>query len=412
MPAIMAAFVPGFVADPAKFEFTVLLARICLPYLALMSLMAAFGAILNGLGKFLAAAFAPVMLNVVLVLTLVVLVTISVGQSQAAFFLSLGVILGGIAQVLIVLWALRAINFLPDLHLPTWDRDIKRFWVLALPAVLAGGITQINIFIGTIIASSADSAISYLYYADRLYQLPLGIIGIAIGVVLLPELSRHLKGNRFDAADKAQSQSLLMAMLLGLPSATALYLLAGPIISVLFQRGAFDAIAASSTASALMVFALGLPAFVLIKVFQPGFFAREDTLTPTLLAAVSVTLNIGLSLLLFPRFSHVGIAIATSASAWVNAICLIGILGARGHFSLSVLELRDHGLIILASALMGGALWQGAAFLAPFLMNSAPTLLQFGALGALIAGGLIIYFALTHFTGVFKLSQLLRQVRQ
>ena len=412
MPSIMALFVPGFVADPVKFEFTVLLARICFPYLALMSLMAAFGAVLNGLGRFLAAAFAPVMLNVVLVIVLAGLVVFSAGRGNAAFFLSLGVVFGGMAQVIIVLWALRTLGFLPDLRMPGWDRDIKRFWVLALPAMLSGGITQINIFVGTIIASGAASAISYLYYADRLYQLPLGIIGIAIGVVLLPELSRHLKGNRLEQAKEAQSKSLLMAMLLGLPSAAALFVLALPIIEVLFQRGAFDVTATVATASALSVFAFGLPAFVLIKVFQPGFFAREDTLTPTLLAAASVSLNIGLSLLLFPEYSHVGIAFATSASAWLNAVCLAGFLSWRGHFFVSGAQGFKHALIFLCSALMAGILWLGASLLAPALSSSGMPLLQFAALGLLIGVGMTFYFAAIHFTGVAKMDDLLAQFRR
>ncbi len=412
MPAIMALFVPGFVADPVKFEFTVLLARICFPYLALMSLMAAFGAVLNGLGRFLAAAFAPVMLNVVLVLLLALLVLLSAGRGDAALFLSVGVVFGGVAQVIIVLWALRLAGFMPDLRPPGWDRDIKRFWVLALPAMLSGGITQINIFVGTIIASGTASAISYLYYADRLYQLPLGIIGIAIGVVLLPELSRHLKANRPEEAKEAQSKSLLMAMLLGIPSAAALFVLASPIIEVLFQRGAFDATATTATAAALSVFAFGLPAFVLIKVFQPGFFAREDTLTPTLLAAASVSLNIGLSLLLFPEYSHVGIAFATSASAWLNAICLAGFLIWRGHFFLSGAQLLRHVLIIFASALMAFVLWAGATVLAPAFSAAALPWLQFTALGVLIGVGLFFYAALIHFTGVAKMGDLLAGFRR
>ncbi|HHG91059.1 MAG TPA: murein biosynthesis integral membrane protein MurJ [Devosia sp.] len=412
MPAIMALFVPGFVADPVKFEFTVLLARICFPYLALMSLMAAFGAVLNGLGRFLAAAFAPVMLNVVLVLVLALLVLLSAGRGDAALILSVGIVFGGVAQVIIVLWALGRAGFMPDLRLPGWDRDIKRFWALALPAMLSGGITQINIFVGTIIASGASGAISYLYYADRLYQLPLGIIGIAIGVVLLPELSRHLKGNRFGEAEEAQNKSLLMAMLLAIPSAAALYVLASPIIQVLFQRGAFDTAATAATAAALSVFAFGLPAFVLIKVFQPGFFAREDTLTPTLLAAASVSLNIGLSLLLFPRYSHVGIAIATSASAWLNAMCLAGFLIRRGHFFLSGRQILHHLIIIFASVLMAFILWAGATVLAPAFSATTLPWLQFGALGALIGVGLYLYAALIHFCGVARMGELLAGFRR
>src|SRR5690606_36601925 len=205
-------------------------------------------------------------------------------------------------------------NFVPALRLPRLDPEVRRFWVLAIPAILTGGITQINIFIGTIIASGADNAISILNYADRLYQLTMGIIGIAIGTVLLPELSRHLKGQREAEARATQEQSLLIAMLLSLPAATALIAMAEPIVRVLFERGAFGALATQQTSQALIAFATGLPAYVLIRVLQPGYFAREVTLTPTAFAGVSVVVNIALSLLLFPAYLHVGIAIATSVS--------------------------------------------------------------------------------------------------
>ncbi len=190
---------------------------------------------------------------------------------------------------------------MPKLQWPRFDREVRRFWVLAIPAVIAGGITQVNIFVGTIIASSADSAIAYLYYADRLYQLPLGIIGIAIGTVLLPELSRHLKGGRDKEADASQNQALLISMLLSMPAATALIALAQPIVSVLFQRGAFSATDTYETAQTMIWFSAGLPAYVLIRVLQPGFFAREDTAAADdLCRHLRWSSTSALSLLLFP----------------------------------------------------------------------------------------------------------------
>ncbi|MCF6344304.1 MAG: murein biosynthesis integral membrane protein MurJ, partial [Devosiaceae bacterium] len=215
MPQLMAIFVPGFVADKEKFEFTVLLARICFPYLAAMSLMAAYGGILNGLGKFLAAAFAPVLLNIVLVIILIFLVfSVEAGAQIAAIWLAIGIFIGGIAQFILVFWAVKSTGFSPKFSRPKINPDVRKFWLLAIPAIFTGGITQINIFIGTIIASSASSALSYLYFADRLYQLPLGLIGIAIGVVLLPELSRHISGGRNVEAKKTMDNSLLFAMVL------------------------------------------------------------------------------------------------------------------------------------------------------------------------------------------------------
>ncbi|MCD7058489.1 murein biosynthesis integral membrane protein MurJ [Pelagibacterium xiamenense] len=413
MEAILVPFVPGFLDDPEKFELTVLLTRICFPYLACMSLMAAYGGILNGLGRFLAAAFAPVLLNIATIIVLVGLVLYQANDPAFdAIWVTIGVMAGGVVQLALVVWALAKTGFMPRFTWPVVDKSVQRFWFLAIPAMLAGGITQINIFVGTIIASQADSAISYLYYADRLYQLPLGIIGIAISVVLLPELSRHLKGGRLAEAETSQNTALLISMLLSLPAATALAALATPIISVLFERGAFDAAATRATADALVAFALGLPAFVLIKVFQPGFFAREDTVTPTVIAGVSVVVNIAISLALFPAFQHVGIAIATTVSAWVNTIALAFLLARRGHFRLPASQIRRHAMILGVALAMALVLWLLAIPLAPWLAANAGTLQKIVALGVLIAVGLAVYFALVHLTGIQKLGTLLARLRR
>lgn len=413
MEALLVPFVPGFVNDPEKFELTVLLTRICFPYLACMSLMAAYGAILNGLGKFMAAAFAPVLLNIATIVVLAGLILYQHNDPTLdAIWVTIGVMAGGVVQLALVVWAVRRCGFLPRFRWPRVDSDTRRFWLLAIPAVLAGGITQINIFVGTIIASQAESAISYLYYADRLYQLPLGIIGIAISVVLLPELARHLKGGRQQQASAAQDNALLISMLLSLPAATALAALATPIISVLFERGAFDAQATRATADALVAFAWGLPAFVLIKVFQPGFFAREDTLTPTALAGLSVVVNIAISLALFPSLAHVGIAIATTVSAWINTVMLVVLLWRRGHFHLPADQIRRHVLILAIAVLMAAVLWGLAHPLATYLSTASGTLVQVLALGLLIALGLVVYFGLIHLSGVQRLGMLVSRLRR
>ena len=330
METLLVPFVPGFLSDPDKFELTVLLTRICFPYLACMSLMAAYGAILNGLGKFLAAAFAPVLLNIATIIVLLGLVLYQSGNPEFdAIWVAIGVMAGGVVQLLLVVWAVNKTGFTPRFSLPRIDSAIRRFWLLAVPAIFAGGITQINIFVGTIIASQADSAISYLYYADRLYQLPLGIIGIAISVVLLPELARHLKGGRLAEADQSQQSALLISMLLSLPAATALVVLAVPVISVLFERGAFDTQATLATADALIAFAWGLPAFVLIKVFQPGFFTPRGHPHPH-----GPCGHIGGSqhrdlARAFPSARTWGIAIATSVSAGSTPSCSRALVAAR-----------------------------------------------------------------------------------
>lgn len=413
MPQIMRVFVPGFVDNPAKFELTVFLSRIMFPYLACMSLMAAYGGILNALDRYFATAFAPVLLNIVNIAALVPLLILAVDDpAKITFWLAIAAMAGGIAQLLLVYLAIRRAGVLPRLALPRLDGEVKRFWILAIPAIIAGGITQINILVGTVIASGSDSVISIIYNADRLYQLPLGIIGIAIGTVLLPELSRHIGAGRETEARQSQGQSLLLAMLFSLPAAAALLSIPEPIVRVLFERGAFDAEATRAVAQTLVGFAVGLPAFVLIRVLQPGFFSRKDTRTPTILAGISVVANIALSLLLFPSLQSLGIALATSISAWINVLCLGVLLARRGYFALTVPELRKHALVLGSSAVMGAALFLLASRAGAIFAPGAPLLLQIAALFSICLYGTVVYFALVHFTGALPLGQLLGRLRR
>lgn len=411
MPQIMIAFVPGFVDDPEKFDLTVLLTRIMFPYLACMSLMAAYGAILNTLGRFFAAAFAPVLLNIVNIAVMVPLATFWVQDPRdATIWVAIATMAGGIAQLWLVWAAIERAGFRPAFRLPRLDAEVRRFWVLAIPAILSGGITQINIFVGTIIASGADNAISILSYADRLYQLPLGIIGIAIGTVLLPELSRHLKGGRAAEARASQDQALFVSMLLAMPAAAALIALAEPIVRVLFERGAFDSTATLQTAQALIAFSAGIPAYVLIRVLQPGFFAREDTITPTIFAGISVAVNIAISLILFPLYLHVGIAIATAAAAWVNVVLLGGMLAYRGHFALTGRQWRAQGMIVLIGAIMGVVLFMLAQRGVLHLGMTVPLWHRAGVLAVLMIFGVVTYFTLIHISGTQRLGLLLRRL--
>jgi len=405
MPQLVLVLTTGFADDPEKFELTVLLARICFPYLACMSLMAAYGSVLNGLRKFFMAAFAPVLLNVVLVIVLGFLVFAAFETRLAGIVIACGVLAGGVAQVALVIWALRQTGFFPKWTFPKANGDLKRFWALAIPAIFTGGVTQINILIGTNIASSQDSAISYLYYADRLYQLPLGMIGIAIGVVLLPELSRLLKAGEKASADKVQEQSLFFGLMLTLPAAVGLFLIAEPIIGTLFQRGAFDQIATEQSAKALQIFALGLPAFVLVKVFQPSFFAREDTFSPAVFAAVSVVLNIIFSLLLFPRLQHVGIAWATSIAGWANVLMLMIALGIRRELRLPFSLLKNVAALLMMSFLMGVALFGLYGLMEVQFEIGAALWLRALCLAAIILPSAGLYFIALHVLGVQKLSR-------
>ncbi|HEY9010557.1 MAG TPA: murein biosynthesis integral membrane protein MurJ, partial [Devosia sp.] len=379
---------------------------------ACMSLMAAYAAILNSMGRFFAAAFAPVVLNLVNIAALVPLAILVLEAPDTAFWVAVATMLGGIAQLALVYGAIRRTGMTPRIRLPRLDAEVRRFWVLAVPAIIAGGITQINIFVGTVIASGADEVMSIIYNADRLYQLPLGIIGIAIGTVLLPELSRHLSAGREAEARQSQNQSLFLSMLLSMPAAGALIGLALPIVRVLFERGAFGPTDSVTVSQALIAFAVGLPAFVLIRVLQPGFFSRQDTKTPTIFAAISLVINVALSLAMFESLRHVGIALATSISAWANVLLLALFLARRGHFSFERKEWVQQALILLLTVLMGAALYLTVWLMGPVFDPGYPFLIQALALLALCIFGGALYFALVHLSGVQRLGALLARLRR
>src|SRR5918999_269288 len=286
MPWLMLLLAPGFAGDPAKYDLTVLLTRVTFPYLLCMSLVALLSGVLNSLGRFTAAAAVPIVLNVVLIGAIGLAIWLGYAQQPGAgIILAAGVLIAGFAQLMLLRAAVRRLGVKLRLRRPRYTESMKRLVGLGIPGLISGGITQINIVIGTIIASLQAGAVSYLYYADRLYQLPLGIVGVAIGVVLLPDLARKLRSGASAAAMASLNRGIELALLLTLTAAVALSVAAEPIIRVLFERGAFSATDTPPTAAALAAFAVGLPSFVLIKVFQPAFFAREDTATPMRFAA-------------------------------------------------------------------------------------------------------------------------------
>ncbi len=401
MPWLMHVIAPGFRDDPDKFALTVQLSVIAFPYLLFMALMAFFGGVLNSLYRFQAAAAAPILLNVFFIAALLGIVPFT---DRPGHVLAWTVAAAGIAQFLVVAVAARRAGMALRLPLPRITPGVRRLVILMVPGVLSAGVLQLNLIIGTIIASFRDGAVSYLYYADRIYQLPLGVIGIAFGVVLLPELSRKLRAGDHDQALASLNRGIEFAMLLTLPAAVAIAVIARPIIVVLFERGAFDRLASEATVPALIAFALGLPAYVLVKVFQPAFFAREDTVTPLRFAAVSVALNIGLSLALFPWLAHVGIALATAVAAWGNVALLALRLARRGFWRGDSRLGARLVRILLASALMGLGLWFAAFWLDPWL-DAGPAL-KVAALLLLVFGGLVAFAALALATGASSLAEL------
>lgn len=400
MPWLMYGLAPGFAKDPEKFDLAVLLTRITFPYLLFVSLLALFSGILNGFHKFAAAAAAPVVLNIVFISVLVGLSYLQLGNTpEAGVSIAWAVSFAGLLQFLVVLFAAKKIGMLLSLRLPRMTVGTKKLILLGIPGAIAGGITQINIVIGTIIASMQDHAMAWLYYADRLYQLPLGVIGIAIGVVLLPNISRLLRAGHYDEAMNSQNRSLEFSMLLTMPAAVALMAIPEPILQVLFQRGAFTAVDTVAVSKALFAFACGLPAFVLIKVFSPGFFAREDTKRPMYYAGISMMVNVVVSLALFSHYGHVGIAWGTTIAGWVNALMLWSTLKTNGHFDLDYDAMKSLPGTLLASLIMGAGLYYAKTPLLPWFEASAPFWGKISALFILIIGGMLLYALAALITG-------------
>jgi putative peptidoglycan lipid II flippase len=415
MPWLVAyVFAPGFADDPERYNLAVPLAAIMFPYLMCMSLAAMMSGMLNALRHYFAAAVAPVFLNVILIAVLLWSWQMGYDAAAIGYGLSFGVLAAGLVQLGIVWFAVRKAGVRLGFRRPRLTPNVKRLLWLALPAAVTGGITQINTLIGTAIASTQASAVSSLAYADRVYQLPLGVIGIAVAIVLLPELARALKAGNAAEASTLQNRSVEFSLFFTLPAAGAILVMAEPIVRVLYERGAFAATGGTPiVAATLAVFGAGLPAFVLIKAFTPGFFAREDTRTPMIFAAISVGVNIVTALALFPSLGAPGIAVASALAGWVNAALLFGTLVRRGQWGF------DRGLVsrlprlLFAAAAMSAFAWFAYQWYASaWLQPASPLPQQIVALGALVAASMLVYFALAFATGGASLGGIRRNLRR
>ena len=420
MPWLMQGLAPGFAATPAKYDLAVTMAIIAFPYLLCMSMVALLSGVLNSVGKFVESSAVSIVLNVTLIAAMGLAMALGYGNDRnSGLVMAWGIFAAGVLQLALLIDGARRNGLLPRLQRPRLSPDMRRLLTLGIPGVIAGGATQINIVIGGIIASWQSGAVSWLYYADRLYELPLAIVGIAIGIVLLPEVSRHLRSGDTVALMDAQNRSLEFAMLLTVPAAVALVVIPQPIVSVLFERGAFRPEDTGQVARALALFALGLPAFVMIKVFSPAFFAREDTKTPMRFAAISLTVNTLGSIGLFVLFReigispHLGIAIATSVGGWLNAVLLWRALVRHGHFVTDARMIKALAMITLGSVAMGAVLWLVADRAAGgWLAPTAPLLERAMALAGLIVAGAAVYFAVLVASGALRPAQLVRALRR
>ncbi|MFC5384800.1 murein biosynthesis integral membrane protein MurJ [Aquamicrobium segne] len=413
MPLLVRTIIaPGFASDPQKYELTVALATIMFPYLMCMSLAAMMAGMLNSLRRYFAAAIAPVFLNIILIVVLAHAWYTGADSLDVGYDMAWGVMAAGVVQLAIVWIAARRAGVSVGFRWPHMTPNVKRLLWLALPAAITGGITQINTLVGTAIASGQAKAVPALAQADRFYQLPLGVVGIAVAIVLLPELARALKAGDEKEAASLQNRSVEFVLFLTLPAAAALLVISEPIVRILYERGAFTADDTLLVSSILAIFGLGLPAFVLIKAFTPGYFAREDTKTPMVFAGLSVAINITIALTLFPHMGARGIAVASVIAGWTNALMLLAVLIRRGHWGQDRALTKRIPRLVLASGLMGGALYGAAIWLAPWLASSASLLSKISALAFLCLAGGFVYFALAFITGGADIGTIRRSIKR
>ncbi len=403
MPWIIRLIAPGYEIGSERYEGAVSLSRITFCYILFISLVALYSGILNSLNQFAVPAAAPVILNICLIAGLLLSYVWLNAPAQA---LAWSVAVAGLAQFLWVALAVRRQGMGLVLRRPTLSPDIKRLFALILPGVFGAGVAQISLFADVIFASFlAEGAVAYLYYADRVGQLPLGVIGVAVGTALLPLMSRQLRAGETAAALHSQNRGIELALLLTIPAAIGIALLSLPIVVVLFERGAFGEAQSLATSAALTAYALGLPAYVLIKVLAPGFFAREDTKTPVKIAVICLLANIAFVLLLIGPLKHVGIALATVLSSWLNAMFLGLFLQRRNLFKPDARLKHRLPRILLAGLAMALVIWT----VFPLTEAYLPLAISL-ALSILI--GAASFFLVAHRVKGFEISEVKRMLRR
>jgi len=401
MPQLIFLIAPGFYKDPEKLKLAVDLSRITFPFLFFICLASFFGAILNSYNKFAVAAAAPIILNVILIGSLFFSQWINISD---VLMLSYAVSFAGFLQLIVLLFFVRK-NFKPILSIKIKiNEKIRFFFKKLLPSIFSSGVTQINILVGTIIASFQAGAVSYLYYADRVYQINLAIAGIAVGTVMLPELSKYVENNNYEKITNLQNRALELCLFLSIPGAVALVLASEQIITSLFGYGSFDKESVINTASALAFFAFGVPAFSILKIFSNYFFARNDTKTPFYLSVMSVILNILISVSFFNKLGFIIIPIATSISSWVNVFFHFYFIKKRNLYSFDKTFIYKFPRIILSVVVMGVVLYLLLGFFSDkFNYNES---WKFIYLFIIVIISLFGYFLISNFSGAFKFKDI------
>ncbi len=401
MPYFVFLIAPGFSGNEEKMSLAINLTRITFPFLFFISLSSFFSAILNSHNRFAVAAAAPVILNFFLIS---VLFYGNLLGDELVYYLSYAVTLAGIAQFIYLFFYVKKFYFPKFIFNFSIDSKIKNFFLKLLPSIFSSGVTQINILVGTIIASFQASAVSYLYYADRIYQINLAIAGIAIGTVILPQLSKHVINDDKEKISLIQNKSLELSLFLSLPAAIALLLASEPIVSALFGYGSFDEVSVENSSKALFYFALGLPAFSLIKVFSSFYFARHNTKLPFYISLFSVLLNILISIIFFKKVGFIIIPIATTISSWINSIFLFIFLKKDNFFNFNSEFISKFFKILFSSILMGSFIYYLIIFFKTNLAydQSFKSIFLIG----IVVAGFISYLLIAFLIKAFKISDI------
>ena len=406
MPFIIAAIAPGFVGDPVRMELSVELTRITFPYLLLISLTALLGGVLNSMDRFAPFAFAPVLFN----LSLIVSLLLSNHFETTGHAMAWGLIVAGFLQFLFLWSCARRAGVKITFSRPKLNADMRKVFRLMGPAVIGAGVVHINLFADLILASFLETgSISYLYYADRLNQLPLGVVGIAVGTALLPMLSRAMTSEDKSHAIDLFNRSLEYCLLLALPAAIALMVIPLPLITVLFERGAFDASDSLITSQVLQGYAIGLPAYIAIKVFSTAHWAREDTKTPVRISIIATVVNIIGSIILIQFIGVVGIALSTGLTGWLQFYLHVAALKNHDRVKFDQKFLTNMPKIILSSCIMGAGVYI-LAVLFNSLIFEGGLLEQIMALASIVLMGGLLYAVSILLTGAIKYSDLKRYV--
>ncbi|MCZ8336315.1 MAG: murein biosynthesis integral membrane protein MurJ [Rhodobacteraceae bacterium] len=406
MPWLVWLMASGFVGDE-RFDLAVLFGRISFVYILFISLVALLSGVLNAFGRFTEASFVPVLMNLMFIAAM--LIADRAGWDMG-LTLAWTVPLTGIAQLAFTWVSAHRAGFRFTPGLPKLTPDLKRLALIAAPAVLAGGVVQVNLLVGRQVASFTEGAVAWLSYADRLYQLPLGVVAIAVGTVLLPDLSRRLRAGDADGGRASFNRGTEFALFLTLPAAVALVVIALPLCTVLYQRGAFGPDDAAATALALAIYGAGLPAFVLHKVFQPLYYAREDTRSPFRFAVWSMIVNAVIAVGLLPLIGFSAAALATTISGWIMVLQLwhgTRKMGDEARFDARFRQRLPR--ILIACAVMGAALWGGMVALGPMLGTEG---WRYAALALLVGLGMATYALAALALGAMRLSDIKSALRR